>query len=175
MKRSIGLILLLISLVFLVLGLIYPFMTIKIEVDMGNQGGFLGGLIGGSIADQFNKTMSYNIIQAMKMLFEHKQYFVGILIGLFAVLLPILKTILSIIFLFDKDPDRKMKLFNLMGTFGKFAMADVFCVGVFVAFLYTRFNQSLKADIEIGYYYFTIYVILNIISLILLKPIKQKE
>lgn len=175
MKRTFGIIFLIISLVFLVLGLYYPFMTIKIEVEMGSQGGFLGNLIGGSIADQFNKTTSYNIIQAMKMLFEHKQYFVGILIGLFAVFLPVLKTIMSFLFLFDKDKDRNQKLYNFMGVIGKFAMADVFCVGVFVAFLYTRFNQSLKADIEIGYYYFTIYVILNIISLILLKPKKQTE
>jgi paraquat-inducible protein A len=175
MKRTLGIILLLLSLVFLILGLYYPFMTIKIEVDMGSQGGFLGGLIGGSIADQFNKTTSYNIIQAMKMLFEHKQYFVGVLIGLFAVLLPILKTIMSFVFLLNKNKNTNLKLYNFMGIIGKFAMADVFCVGVFVAFLYTRFNQSLKADIEIGYYYFTIYVILNIISLILLKPVKQKE
>lgn len=166
MKRSIGIVLLLISLVFLTFGLIFPFMTIKIEVQMPGEGGFLGNLLGGSIADQFNKTMSYSIPEAMKMLFEHKQYFVGVLIGLFAVVLPITKTILSFFFLFNKS----QKLYNFMGFIGKFAMADVFCVGVFIAFLYTKFNQSLKADIEIGYYYFTTYVILNIISLILLKP-----
>src|ERR1700741_1936550 len=101
MKKKLGLILLLISLVFLVMGLIYPFMTIKIEVQMDGQGGFLGSLIGGSIAEQFNKTTSYNIIQAMQMLFEHKQYFVGILIGLFAVVLPIVKTILCFVFLYN--------------------------------------------------------------------------
>ncbi len=171
MKRTAGLILLLISLVFLVLGLYYPFMTIKVEVQMPSEGGFLGNLIGGSIAEQFNSTTKYNIPQAMQMLFKHKQYFVGVLIGLFAVLLPIVKTAMSFVFMYNKN----LKLYNFMGTFGKFAMADVFCVGVFVAFLYSKFNQTLKADIEIGYYYFTIYVILNIISLILLKPAKQKE
>jgi uncharacterized paraquat-inducible protein A len=171
MKRTFGLILLIISLVFLVLGLYYPFMTIKIEVQMPGDGGFLGNLIGGSIAEQFNSTKKYNIPQAMKMLFENEQYFVGVLIGLFAVVLPIAKTIMSFVFLYNKN----IKLYNFMGMFGKFAMADVFCVGVFVAFLYTKFNSTLKADIEIGYYYFALYVILNIISLILLKPTKQKE
>lgn len=171
MKKVTGLIFLFISLVCLVMGLVYPFMTFTIEVDMGGQGGFLGNLIGGSIADQFNKKMTYNIPQAMEMLFKHKQYFVGILVGLFAVLVPIVKTILSFIYLYTKN----LKLYNFIGGMGKFAMADVFCVGVFIAFLYTRFNQALKADIEIGYYWFATYVILNIISVILLKPLDTKQ
>lgn len=171
MKKAIGLILLLISLVCLILGLIYPFMTITIEVDMGGKGGFLGSLIGGAVADQFNKRTSYNIPQAMRMLFEQHQYFVGVLIGLFAIVLPIGKTILSFIYLYNK----KHKLHRFIESIGKFAMADVFCVGVFIAFLYTRFNQALKADIEIGYYWFATYVILNIISVILLKPSKATQ
>jgi paraquat-inducible protein A len=171
MKKTIGIILLLISLACLTLGLVYPFMTITIEVDMAGKGGFLGSLIGGSIADQFNKRMSYSIPQAMNMLFEHKQYFVGVLIGLFAVVLPILKTLLTFIYLYSKNT----RLYNFMGMIGKFAMADVFCIGIFIAFLYTRFNQSLKADIEVGYYWFAAYVIINIISIILLKPPVAKK
>ena len=168
MKKTIGILLLLFSLLCLVLGLVFPFMTFTIEVDMGGQGGFLGSLLGGSIADQFNQKMTYNIPQAMKMLFKHEQYFVGTLIGLFAVVLPITKTILTCIYLLNKSN----KLYRFMGAIGKFAMADVFCVGIFIAFLYTRFNQALKADIEAGYYWFAGYVIFNIISLILLKPTK---
>ena len=166
MKRTLGLAFLLISLVCLVAGLINPFMTFTIEVDMGGKGGFLGSLIGGSIADQFNKRMSYSIPKAMEMLFKEKQYFVGVLIGLFAIVIPIIKTSLTLGFLYTKSK----KLYNFIGVIGKFAMADVFCVGVFIAFLYTRFNQALKADIEVGYYWFASYVILNIISLALLKP-----
>lgn len=146
-------------------------MTFTIEVDMGGKGGFLGNLIGGSIAEQFNKVMTYSIPQAMEMLFKHEQYFVGVLVGLFAIVIPVIKTILTFMFLLNKSE----KLYNFIGIIGKFAMADVFCVGVFIAFLYTKFNQSLKADIELGYYWFAAYVILNIISLILLKPSKTKQ
>jgi paraquat-inducible protein A len=169
MKRIIGLFLLICSLVFLVLGLVFPFMTFKIEVKM-DGGGFLGNLIGGSIAEQFNQTTTYNIPQAMKMLFEKKQYFVGILIGSFAVILPILKTILTFVFLYTKST----KLYTFIGVIAKFAMADVFCVGIFIAFLYTQFIKSLNVDIEIGYYFFASYVILNIISVILLKQSNKK-
>jgi uncharacterized paraquat-inducible protein A len=169
MKKTVGITLLLISLFCLVMGLLNPFMTFTIEVDMGGNGGFLGNLIGGSIADQFNKKMTYSIPQAMQMLFEQKQYFVGVLIGLFAVVLPVVKTIGTGVFLINKN----QRLYRFMSGMGKFAMADVFCVGVFIAFLYTRFNQSLKADIEPGYYWFAMYVILNICSLLLLQPKKQ--
>ncbi len=171
MKKTIGLILLLISLVFLVMGLVSPFMTFTIEVDMGGKGGFFGNLISGAIEDQVNKKRTYNIPQAMKMLFKNHQYFVGLLVGLFAVYIPILKTLLCFLYLYEKNE----QLYNFMSTLGRFAMADVFCVGVFIAFLYSRFNQSIKADIEIGYYWFATYVLLNIISVILLKPSEVKR
>lgn len=171
MRYKIGFIVMVVSLFCLTLGLIYPFMTISIEVNMGNKGGFFGNLIGGAVADQLNKTTTYNIPQAMQMLFRQKQYFTGVLIGLFAIVLPVGKTILSFIYLYDKNT----RLYGFINSIGKFAMADVFCVGVFIAFLYSRFNQSLKADIEVGYYWFVFYVILNIISIMLLKPSKMNK
>ncbi len=170
MKKAIGLVLLCASLVFLVLGLIYPFMTFKIDIKM-DGGGLIGSFFGNSIAEKFNKTVSYNIPQAMRMLFEHKMYFVGMLIGLFAIVVPSLKTILTLIYLFNQ----RSGVYRFASFIGKFAMADVFCVGVIIAFLYTSFNKVLTAQLEIGFYYFSAYVILNIIALILMKPIKSIE
>lgn len=164
MKRTIGVFLLLTSLVFLVLGLIYPFMTFDFEFQMEG----LLSMFGSGLSKELTKT--YNIPEVMKLLFKNGYYFVGTLIGLFAVVIPILKTILIFVFLFNK----KKGLYKFISFIGKFAMADVFCVGIFIAFLYTQFNQGMKvkivADIEMGYYYFVTYVILNIISVILLKP-----
>jgi len=173
MKKTFGLLLLIFSLLCLVLGLVFPFMTIAIEVNIGGSGGggFLGSLFGGTIEDQFNKKMTYSIPEAMKMLFKHEQYFVGVLIGLFAVVLPITKTILTLIMLINKST----RLHAFINAIGKFAMADVFCIGIFIAFLYTKFNESLKADIEKGYYWFAAYVILNIIAVLLLKPKKTTK
>jgi paraquat-inducible protein A len=169
MKRTIGIFLLLASLVFLVLGLIYPFMTFNFNFEME---GLLGGLFGSGLSKELTKT--YSVPEVMQLLFKHKYYFVGTLIGLFAVVIPIVKAILTFVFLFNK----KMGLYRFIGIIGKFAMADVFCVGIFIAFLYTQFNQGLKmeikANIEVGYYYFVAYVILNIISVILIKPTNQQ-
>jgi uncharacterized paraquat-inducible protein A len=168
MKKKIGILLLLTSLVFMVLGLMYPFMTFDFEFQMEG----LLSMFGSGLSKELTKT--YSIPEVMKLLFKNGYYFVGTLIGLFAVVIPILKAILTFVFLFNKN----LKLYSFISFIGKFAMADVFCVGIFIAFLYTQFNQGMKvkilADIEIGYYYFVTYVILNIISVILLKPTTQK-
>jgi paraquat-inducible protein A len=168
MKKAIGLVLLLTSLICLVFGLVYPFMTFDFNFKMEG----LLSMFGSGLSKELTKT--YSIPEVMKLLFKHGYYFVGILIGLFAVVIPVLKTILTFIFLFTKKPG----LYKFIGAIGKFAMADVFCVGIFIAFLYTQFNQGMKveivANIESGYYFFVAYVILNIISVILLKPTNQK-
>lgn len=169
MKKIIGIILLIISLVFLALGLLYPFMTLKFEFAMS---GIFSAFMGSGMEKELNKT--YSIPQVMNLLFKHGYHVVALLIGLFAVVIPIIKTIMTFILLFNSNK----KLYNFIGHIGKFAMADVFCVGVLIAFLYTSFNQGVKvkimADIELGYYFFTAYVLLNIISLFLLKP-KEKQ
>lgn len=137
---------------------------------MEGGGGIFGSLFGGSIAEQFNKTITYNIPQAMRMLFKEEQYFVGVLIGLFAVVVPVLKTLMTLVYLMNKSN----RLYAVMSFMGKFAMADVFCVGIFMAYLYTKANQVIKMDINTGYYWFAAYVLLNIMATMLIyKPKKQ--
>jgi len=44
-------------------------------------------------------------------------------------------------------------------------MADVFAVGVFIAYLGSKASNMLDANIEIGFYYFTGYCIVSLLSL----------
>jgi hypothetical protein len=170
MRKKTGLIIMGFSFACLIAGLIYPFMTLKIEVEMQGGGGILDWVSGGSLSSQINKNVTYNIPQAMNMLFEKHQFFVGILIGLFAFVVPIVKTGLTLWYLFSPSD----KMYNVIHSMGKFAMADVFCVGVFIAFLYTRFNDAVSANIETGYYWFAMYVILNIVGLTLTRKPGEK-
>jgi hypothetical protein len=74
MKKTIAILLLVTSLVFLVMGLTYPFMTFKIDIKMDTGGGgIIGSFFGNSIAEKFNKTVTYNIPQIMEMLFKFKK------------------------------------------------------------------------------------------------------
>src|SRR5690606_10378206 len=129
---------------------------------------FLGGLLGG-MQEKMTKTLTYTIFEAIRMLIKNEQYFVAFLIGFFGVFIPILKTLLSLIQLmfYKKEFAKGIKRFN--GLIAKFAMADVFTVGIFIAFLYTRFNQFVKADIKDGYYFFVGYCLLSIVSGMFIK------
>lgn len=168
--KPFGILLFIVSLIFLGMGLINPFMTFKIDIQM-DGGGIVGAFFGNSIAEKFNKTVSYNIPQAMEMLFNYKMYFVSILIGLFAVVIPSIKTVVTMIYLFNGNK----KLYKLATFIGKFAMADVFCVGIIIAFLYTSFNKVLTANLEVGFYYFATYVLLNIVAMLFIKPLKKEK
>ena len=56
-------------------------------------------------------------------------------------------------------------LYKFVGLIGKWSMADVFVVGVFLAFLATKNNEAINAELEIGFYYFTAYCIVSIIGI----------
>ena len=43
-------------------------------------------------------------------------------------------------------------------------MADVFLVGVYVAFLSAKATDNLDASLEIGFYYFAAYCVVSILS-----------
>ena len=44
-------------------------------------------------------------------------------------------------------------------------MADVFAVGAFIAYLGSKASNMLDASLEIGFYYFTGYCIVSLLSL----------
>lgn len=172
-----GLALLILSLVLYVIGITTPFMSFTISFDMKEMMDmpFIGGLLSG-MQEKMTKTIKYTIFEAIKALIKNDQVFVAFLLGFFGVFIPILKTLLTTIMLiFYKKPFAKgIQKFN--GLIAKFAMADVFTVGIFIAFLYTKFNQFIKADIKDGYYFFVGYCLLSIVSGMMIKlPEKTKE
>lgn len=159
------------SLLLYVIGITTPFMTFTVSFNLSEMIDvpFLGNMLGSSMAQKTTKTLTYTILEAVKELVKNKQYFVAFLISFFAVFVPVVKTFLSFfLFAFRKRkfaPD----LARTVSFMGKFAMADVFVVGVFIAFLYTQTNQFIKANINNGYYFFASYVLLSILSTALFR------
>lgn len=159
------------SLVLYVIGITTPFMTFTVSFNLSEliDIPFLGSMLGSSIEQKTTKSISYTILEAMKELVKNKQYFVAFLIGFFGVFTPVVKTLLSfLLFAFRK---RKFApgFHRFVSFIGKFAMADVFVVGIFISFLYTQGNQFLKADINNGYYFFAGYVVLSVLSTALFR------
>jgi uncharacterized paraquat-inducible protein A len=54
-------------------------------------------------------------------------------------------------------------------------MADVYVVGVFVAFLSLQANNNMTAELHEGFYYFAVYCLLSIASTQVLQVPKNTD
>jgi hypothetical protein len=172
-----GLFVLAIALVLYVAGITTPFMAFEIHFKMDDMANipFIGGLLGG-LEEKMNKTITYTIFEAIEALLKNGQLFVAFLLGFFGVVIPIIKTLLTLVMLLFYKRKFAHGLHRVINFMGKFAMADVFTVGIFIAFLYTKFDQPIKANIRDGYYYFAGYCLLSIIANLLIRlPKKEVE
>ena len=92
-----------------------------------------------------------------------------LLILFFSVLVPIIKGVILIRAFRSGNKNKRDKTIHSIGNISKWAMADVFVVGVFVAFLSAKATKNMDATIGIGFYCFTAYCLFSILSLHLFK------
>ena len=106
-----------------------------------------------------------SIWQAVDMLYQGGNLLVAFLILFFSVLIPVFKGIVILwVFFFGEDA-KKSSAHNFIFRIGRWSMADVFAVGVFIAYLGSKASTMLDASMEIGFYYFTGYCIVSLLSL----------
>jgi len=110
----------------------------------------------------FEETQS--ILRAVKRLYDSKNYFVAGLILLFSVVVPFIKAALLAVILRAKNPQTKYRLYLLVRSMSKWAMADVFAVGVFIAFMAGNALDNLDAKLHPGYYFFIAYCLISNLS-----------
>jgi len=110
----------------------------------------------------FEETQS--ILRAVKRLYDSKNYFVAGLILLFSVIVPFIKMALLGVILRMKSPAGKYRLYLFVRSMSKWAMADVFAVGVFIAFMAGNALDNLDAKLHPGYYYFIAYCLVSNLS-----------
>lgn len=153
-KRNwIGFSLTLISIGLLIPGLFLDVLTIKIEPLLP----LVGKL------KLFEETRS--IIGTMNNLYETGNALVGNLILLFSIIIPVLKALLLLTALFWKSLTIREQIVRFVSTIGKWSMADVFIVGVFVAYLATGSMKGIDAYIESGFYYFLAYCLVSLLGM----------
>ena len=102
-----------------------------------------------------------SILRAIQRLYDSKNYFVAGLVLLFSVIVPFIKAALLAVILKAKNPVTKYRLYLLVRSMSKWAMADVFAVGVFIAFLAANALDNLDAKLHPGYYYFVAYCLVS--------------
>lgn len=155
-KNKLSIILILVSFAFLIPGLIAPIVTMSGSVKI---------LV-------FKKTVfqySRSIIQTINNLVESENYIVAGLILLFSVLVPLAKGILLLVVSRMKHDNKRYQIYSFVRNISKWAMADVFVAGIFVAFLAARATNNLHAVIEPGFYFFTAYCLFSLLALQFLR------
>ncbi|GLR16392.1 paraquat-inducible protein A [Portibacter lacus] len=161
--RNIGtLALTIISIGLLIPGLILPILSI----DIGAKIPILGEI-------SLHNTQQ-SIVETVKNLFKNGNGLVGFLILFFSILIPFIKAILIITGIVSKNSTRKHQIQRFLGVIGKWSMADVFIVAIFIAFLSTSTDDNIHAFIHIGFYFFLAYCIISILAFQMFK-IDQTE
>jgi len=161
-NNRVALVLILLSFVLLIPGLMQPLLTIDASID-----------VMGLRRDLFTQTRS--IVQTVRSLHQSGNDFVAGLILLFSVIVPFAKGISLLVVLALKNQVARLKLHRFIDTISKWSMADVFLVGVYVAFLSAKATDNLDATIHRGFYYFAAYCLVSITSLHFMKLERREQ
>lgn len=132
--------------------------------------------------DIVNKELS--LMGTIQELWQDQRIMVAVLIFIFSVCVPILKSLLLLIAYLKKNTLIERRLIKFVGVIGKWSMADVFVVAIFLAILSTNhaettsshkinvfgFTINLQMSSETlsavghGFYYFTAYCLISLIA-----------
>ena len=118
---------------------------------------------------------SKGILGSISKLFESSEYAVGGAILLFSVIIPLSKILVLIFSLLFRDFEFANSLINFFKHLGKWSMLDVFVVAILLVYLTSNSGEVSHAEIQIGLYYFLIYVILSMITTIKVQKMLVKR
>ena len=102
-----------------------------------------------------------SIVRAAQRLYDSKNYFVAGLVVFFSIVVPFIKAALLGVILLAKSARTRYRTYLFTRSISKWAMADVFAVGVFIAFMAGNALDNLDAKLHPGYYYFVAYCLVS--------------
>lgn len=189
------------SIICLVPGLTEPLITIEATVDKQDMVALAAQSISApQQTDNFLQNMLHSVIAQLQVqgsvlvfsstrsllgtmheLIAHGHEFVGILIGLFGVVIPVIKIILTTLSVFLPVQKNKTALLNISSVLGKWSMSDVFVMALMVAFLAINANEDsintvqMNAELGRGFYFFATYCLLAIAAGQLMQSNEKKK
>ncbi|MBN2682130.1 MAG: paraquat-inducible protein A [Bacteroidales bacterium] len=181
-KKKLGKIILIdslfIGLICLILGVLLPMMEINASVE-ALEFNFLGETI--SFQNQYIYYRSKSIFDIVTILI-HNNVLVAVLIFAFSIVTPLTKLIASLLIIFSEKAGKNKILNAIVQKIGKWSMADVFVVAIFLAtlgyqgiiseqmegverikHLKTTLNTE-QSTLEIGFYFFLAYCMISLVS-----------
>jgi len=105
----------------------------------------------------FNEKRS--VLGTLQTLWNSGNYWPFLLIFFFGIVVPLVKSGAIYYLLLAKQPGRTWM--NFVQAISKWAMADVFAISIFIAFLGANAMENTKAWLEPGFYFFSGYVLLS--------------
>jgi len=114
------------------------------------------------------------VLGTLQTLWEGGNYWPFLLIFFFGIVVPLVKSGVIFYLLLAKQPNRAWITF--VNAISKWAMADVFAISIFVAFLGANAMENTRAWLEPGFYYFSGYVLLSgLVALLTTKMLKLQN
>jgi len=145
------------SIISWVVGIFAPIMTIEVFKDLP--------ILGYTIF----KYDSKGIWSTVENLWILENYFISIIIALFSMLIPVIKTIAMSISMLKKSTIKYIEFI------GKWSMADVFVVALLLSNLSLNADEFTNAKVQIAIYFFSSYVILSILTSYIIKLHIERE
>ena len=173
MKTRLLLILMnLFSVVSLIGAFYYPFMHCELALDLP---GWLPDTMSASmqnwiIAKGGIPVGPHYLLETIRNLFIAKEFFIGLAIGIFSIVFPVLKiAIVFILSLFgDNIPEiPRRRILVTLNSISKWSMADVFIVGMLIVFMKAE-GFHFRFTVGTGLYFYAAAAILSAISFHLL-------
>jgi len=139
------------ALMTLIFGLITPIMMVTIHKEVE----YLGDVV--------LSFESKGVIGSIEKLLENGDTVVALVILLFSVVIPVIKTFslaFVSVFMQSRFAHGIVKFFKMIG---KWSMVDVFVVATFLVYLTVDKGEVSRAEVEVGLYFFLAYVIVSML------------
>ncbi len=139
------------ALIMLIFGLITPILMVTIHKEVE----YLGDVV--------LSFESKGVIGSIEKLFGTGDLVVALVILLFSVLVPLVKTLSLLfiaLFMENRFAHGIVKFFKMIG---KWSMVDIFVVATFLVYLTANKGEVSRAEVEVGLYFFLVYVIISML------------
>ena len=161
--------------------LLNPAVTGMVSLTGGDLRSFILGKLKGWLQSALTESGSLGRVEVYKQtrsiagsirhLYDVGSWTPAFLIFLFSVAVPFAKSALVLVALLTGDATRRLHYLSLVESAGKWSMADVFVVGLFVAFLCSAAPAAgddapplvaFEAELGPGFYWFTAYCLVSL-------------
>ena len=146
----------LLTLFFLVIGIIAPFLKVIVSKEMGIFGPFVFKYNTKSIATTINHLSKKNI-------------FLCLMIFICSIIIPVCKLFLTYITTHGPNELFKKRSEKILKVIGKWAMTDVFVVAILLTFLSMDGSNATQCTLEWGFYFFSAYCVLSYLITFFIK------